>query len=212
MACSDLPMTTTKVNFAHATTYNTTKYKEQLTRFGQFSYASCQIETFSRWIKIPLYFQRQKKGPFSVCTRTFLTSGADISSKIATTTSGTTLFTSFKSAAISLTEKLLGRVGFTTLCKPFWYGAITEIIPRSQRGESIFEWFDRETLPELYERKSNYQLTQSEIYEKLGSATINVRAHKLLIDKCLAKVFYVNIFMGGVAVPFGLSNYKGFNT
>ena len=154
----------------------------------------------------------KKKGPFSVCTRTFLTSGADISSKIATTTSGTTLFTSFKSAAISLTEKLLGRVGFTTLCKPFWYGAITEIIPRSQRGESIFEWFDRETLPELYERKSNYQLTQSEIYEKLGSATINVRAHKLLIDKCLAKVFYVKIFMGGVAVPFGLSNYKGFNT
>ena len=48
MACSDLPMTTTKVNFAHAITYNTTKYKEQLTRFGQFSYASCQIETFSR--------------------------------------------------------------------------------------------------------------------------------------------------------------------
>ena len=67
-------------------------------------------------------------------------------------------------------------------------------------------------MPELYERKSDYQLTQSEIYEKLGSAKINVRAHKLLIDKCLAKVFYVNIFMGGVAVPFGLSNYKGFNT
>ena len=67
-------------------------------------------------------------------------------------------------------------------------------------------------MPELYERKSDYQLTESEIYEKLGSAKINVRAHKLLIDKCLDKVFYLNIFMGGVTVPFGLSNYKGFNT
>ena len=84
-------MTTTKVNFAHAITYNTTKYKEQLTRFGQFSYASCQIEKLSL---------AELKSHYA----SNFHSAADISSKIATTTSGTTLFTLFKSAAISLTE------------------------------------------------------------------------------------------------------------